>query len=192
MQWRPQANPSPSEAEFGILPNSIRRSRFASVVVDAHHTTAPAARIRDEEMIMPAWTEGNWLGEWHDLHTPDIEGLPGWVWLSTGGDPSLFPRHEIEPFLRVTAPSRWWWMPVDPPPPPPLNPTHTGDRLREALVEFTGVISRIDYICGEPNDMECSAFDVHADPNAVLDHVQRELEARYRRGFEDGRKAGLT
>lgn len=42
------------------------------------------------------------------------------------------------------------------------------ERLRECLKSQSTVLSRIDYLCGEPNDMEVSGYDVHCNEDAVL------------------------
>ena len=50
-------------------------------------------------------------------------------------------------------------------------------RLQDARVYLNSVVSRIDYVRGEPNEMECSPYDVHANPDAVVQGVV-ELRAR--------------
>lgn len=39
-----------------------------------------------------------------------------------------------------------------------------GEKLQAAL-------SRISYLCGEPNDMQCSDYDVHMNEDAVVEQV---------------------
>ena len=41
-----------------------------------------------------------------------------------------------------------------------------------AGVKYSYAISRIDYACGEPNEMECSAYDVHQNEDEVVKKVQ--------------------
>jgi len=41
-------------------------------------------------------------------------------------------------------------------------------------------LSRISYLCDEPNEMQCGPYDVHCDENAVVGQVERltaELDA---------------
>jgi hypothetical protein len=46
-----------------------------------------------------------------------------------------------------------------------------------ALHRLCGALSKIDYMCGEPNEMECSAFDVSYNEDAVVENVKRRLAA---------------
>lgn len=50
-----------------------------------------------------------------------------------------------------------------------------------ACQKLSAALSRISYACGEPNENECSDYDVHADEDAVVEQVRArvaELEAR--------------
>ena len=44
-----------------------------------------------------------------------------------------------------------------------------------ALQRLQHALSRIDYACGEPNEMKCSGYDVHCDEDAVVTNVLRAL-----------------
>ena len=46
-------------------------------------------------------------------------------------------------------------------------------RLREACRELAAALSRISYICGQPNDQGVSVFDVAPDPEMVVNQVVR-------------------
>jgi hypothetical protein len=47
------------------------------------------------------------------------------------------------------------------------------ERYRKALEALAGALSRIDYLCGEPNEMEVSGYDIHCDEEAVVRAVTR-------------------
>jgi hypothetical protein len=36
---------------------------------------------------------------------------------------------------------------------------------------LSAALSKISYLCGPPNEMECGPYDVHADESAVVDQV---------------------
>lgn len=44
-----------------------------------------------------------------------------------------------------------------------------------AIISLYAALSKIDYICGAPNEMEVSAFDVYYNEQAVVEHVQRRI-----------------
>ncbi len=45
-------------------------------------------------------------------------------------------------------------------------------RLRKAGSKLENALSRIDYLCGEPNEMEVSGYSVHYDEEAVVKSVE--------------------
>jgi hypothetical protein len=47
------------------------------------------------------------------------------------------------------------------------------DRMRHGATVYSAALGRIDYLCGEPNEMECSAYDVHKDETAVIKAVEK-------------------
>ncbi|NBR00722.1 MAG: hypothetical protein EBT79_12740 [Actinobacteria bacterium] len=53
------------------------------------------------------------------------------------------------------------------------------ERLRAECIELNSALSRIDYACGEPNEMGCSEYDVHADPEVVVRRVTERLAQRH-------------
>lgn len=50
-------------------------------------------------------------------------------------------------------------------------------RLREACRELAAALSRISYMCGQPNDQGVSVFDVAPDPEMVVNQVKRLQDA---------------
>jgi hypothetical protein len=58
----------------------------------------------------------------------------------------------------------------------------TGGTRSECVIcvgeSLSSALSRIDYICGTPNDMQCSGYDVHCNEAAVVDAVA-DLRKRY-------------
>lgn len=47
-----------------------------------------------------------------------------------------------------------------------------------AIIKLTAALSKIDYLCGPPNEMQCSGYDVHCDENAVVEHVRLALSTQ--------------
>jgi len=52
------------------------------------------------------------------------------------------------------------------------------ERLRSACIELNSAVSRIDYAFGEPNEMEVSEYDIHADPEAVIRRANERVAQR--------------
>jgi len=44
-----------------------------------------------------------------------------------------------------------------------------------ALQTLSAALSRIDYACGEPNEMRMSDYDLHCNEEAVVEHVQTRI-----------------
>lgn len=57
------------------------------------------------------------------------------------------------------------------------NGGHRAMCLVCACQNLSAALSRISYLCGEPNEMECGPYDVHCDESAVVSQVER-LTAR--------------
>lgn len=54
------------------------------------------------------------------------------------------------------------------------------------IEELYAALSRIDYLCGEPNDHLWSGFDLHMNAQAVVEHVRtRLLNQHYHRPWSD-------
>lgn len=51
------------------------------------------------------------------------------------------------------------------------------DELIEGLQQLSAVLSRIDYVCDEPNDMQVSNFDIDCNEDRVLKVVERVVES---------------
>jgi hypothetical protein len=47
-----------------------------------------------------------------------------------------------------------------------------------ACVELSSALSRIDYLLGEPNEMGLSDYDVHCDPDKVVERVRALTEKK--------------
>lgn len=52
------------------------------------------------------------------------------------------------------------------------NGGQRGTCLVCACQSLSAALSRISYLCGEPNEMECGPYDVHADETAVVAQVE--------------------
>ena len=50
---------------------------------------------------------------------------------------------------------------------------------------LSGALSQIDYLCGEPNEMRVSGYDVHCAEDVVVDNVRKALEAVRKRTIEE-------
>lgn len=59
----------------------------------------------------------------------------------------------------------------------------TIEKYKRAMLELYAAISRIDYLCGQPNDYECSPFDVDKDEERVVKRVATTIEEL--QGFRD-------
>jgi hypothetical protein len=46
------------------------------------------------------------------------------------------------------------------------------------LIELHHALSRIDYLCEQPNEMECSAYDVDYDAQRVVRAVESALKRK--------------
>ncbi len=45
-----------------------------------------------------------------------------------------------------------------------------------ACRDLSAALSRISYLCGEPNEMQCGPYDLHCDENAVVEQVRAYCE----------------
>ena len=46
-------------------------------------------------------------------------------------------------------------------------------------------LSRISYLCGEPNEYELSDFDIHYNPKLVIEQVRAKLASASQQGSKD-------
>lgn len=53
------------------------------------------------------------------------------------------------------------------------NGGHRAACLVCACVIYSSALSRISYLCGEPNEMECGPYDIHCDESAVVEQVKQ-------------------
>jgi hypothetical protein len=53
---------------------------------------------------------------------------------------------------------------------------HRSGCLVCGLIEYSNALSRIDYLCGGPNEMEVSGYDVHVTPELVVGAVSKLLQ----------------
>lgn len=44
-----------------------------------------------------------------------------------------------------------------------------------SIQKLTYALSKIDYLCGEENEMECSEFDIWYDENKVVENVKNKI-----------------
>ena len=44
------------------------------------------------------------------------------------------------------------------------------------IIRFSRALSEIDYLCGTPNEMRVSSYDIHCDEQTVIEHVRKKLE----------------
>ena len=44
-----------------------------------------------------------------------------------------------------------------------------------AMIKMAAALSEIDYLCGEPNDMHVSGYDVWCNEEAVVENVRKRL-----------------
>lgn len=49
-------------------------------------------------------------------------------------------------------------------------------RLRDGCKRLSRALSQIDYLFGEPNEMECSTYDIQQNENAVVELVRKTIE----------------
>ena len=60
------------------------------------------------------------------------------------------------------------------------------ERLTETCVKYNQILSRIDYLVGEPNDLEVSVFDLEQDPQGVVERVMKRVDHLESRPEEGG------
>ena len=51
------------------------------------------------------------------------------------------------------------------------------NKLRQAVKYLVDALSEISYLCGEPNDMHVSIYDLDCDEDGVVEDVKRALVA---------------
>lgn len=51
------------------------------------------------------------------------------------------------------------------------------ERCKQGCINLSFAIDRIDYVCGEPNEMEVSDYALHQDEKHVVERVKKQLEA---------------
>lgn len=51
------------------------------------------------------------------------------------------------------------------------------ERYKQGCIKLSSAIDRIDYACGDPNDMEVSDYAIHQDEEQVVRRVSEKLEA---------------
>lgn len=51
------------------------------------------------------------------------------------------------------------------------------ERCKQGCIKLSFAIDRIDYACGEPNEMGVSDYCIHQNEEAVVERVKKQLEA---------------
>jgi hypothetical protein len=51
------------------------------------------------------------------------------------------------------------------------------ERCKQGCIKLSYAIDRIDYACGEPNEMEVSDYAIHQNEDRVVQRVKEKLEA---------------
>lgn len=51
------------------------------------------------------------------------------------------------------------------------------ERYKQGCIKLSSAIDRIDYACGDPNDMEVSDYAIHQNEEQVVRRVSEKLEA---------------